>query len=455
MLRVGILALIVVCACAPETRPEVVRVSIEEGERWLHDPVLVEFSEPIDLSTLVDGIELITGAGESIPTSIVVAASDSPRLLLQVDYAAAASGTLSLVVTDEIRDRDGDRLVPATFEWELGEWTRHRFPIGVDEIVSDPVVLAQSGPYLWLDAIVILWIVEDSGGRRLTGVWRIRDEWRPIEAFEEFGDASIVAAAGPGGYRVLHADQRSIVDLSEGWWSTPSQDIGLLGATSLASSRSGGHVVAGTVDGTSVRVALGEDGWALTGGAPLAATGLLGSPVVALPDSKLPVVSFIDDLEGSALLRTLRFGGLVWAEWESLRIDGVADLSSIVANDDVTHVAWTEPVGDTTRIAIGEIMADRVTVLPAVGSDNASAPSLTIGFDAQLHVSWVEGEEGSASGRIARWSGVQWEPIGGPFTDTSPALGASTALYADLVPVAAWRDEDSIVIALYNGPSAD
>lgn len=467
MLRAVVPFVLFLTACdSPTPRPEVTRVSFEAGPQWLHDAVWVEFSEPVDNRTWFRGVRLETPDGEAVPLARFSGTDgESTRYGFEVASEVAVSGTLHIVLGEEIRDLDGDPLVATTIDWELDEWFREELDPelgvepGVPLILSESRVLPPGTPPSLLSLMTaVIWTVGDETNRRLTGVWRDSGEWVPTGELVGFAEEPLVACVDR---RTLHVLWGSTGDYSS-WWNgdwPPDGDFsssGIVGSTTIACSPPDDFVIAGSASATALRIGLKSDDWAPTGGGTIAVTEIIGRPVAALPEPGRPVVAFFDRIEGVPYLRVVSFGGAVWSELRREPVLDATGVEQLAMSGDTAYVAWTESAAGGAQVQIAKVENSRWALLPNPSPDaiETSTPSIAVTDDGSLVAAWRETINGSIVGRAARWRGVTWEQLGSWSEGSGTIDSASMALFVARHPMVAWRENSSIRVALYNGPPA-
>jgi hypothetical protein len=441
-------------ACGTTTRPEVIGVSVEERPHWLHDMVTVEFSESVEPQSWYFGVHVETSNGSPVPIQTLWSPL-TDEFKFFVDEDVALSGTLRIVFDDGINDHDGDPLVPAIVDWELEEWFREDLTGSTDSLVGAPTLV--TGFEEWAGAVprpVVLWTDGAEGERHLTGVTRDDQIWAPLGEVAGFSDDPVMGCAGRWSLMVLWRSVGYVNWTQE--WSDP-RALDSIEPSSITCSDED-TAVAGSSSATSLSVALDSDDWALTGGGSIAITELVGEPVVALSGSSLPAVAFLDRLPSGVHLRVLVFGGAVWSEMRREPVIGATTVAQLEIVGDTAYVAWTEANDSQAHVRVARISATRWSLLPDVSPDaeRTSAPSLTITEEASPMLTWLEETDGTVTGRTAVWRDDEWEDLGSPWTDGGVSVdGASASLHAGVHPMATWREDGRVRIALYNGPAAE
>jgi hypothetical protein len=478
MLRsLSVPAALVLFACGTDDRvpPLVVSITPADGamDRWLHDPIRIAFSEPVDPAS-VQGVALLGPAGEAVPVAVV--ASSDTELTVQVADDAALVGELRLVLGPNITDLAGNPLAETGAAWSVAPWSRSEAPGTAPSLAVD-----DSG------RIVLARTVDEAGARRVavsqwTGAAWIdlgaplgaRDAVLPSIALDGRGAPVVVwSEFGAAGAATIEAAR---------WIGTAWQPLASPGEGSfavVASPPGGEPLIAYTVPapggGTLVRVrVLDRDGWAVLAGHgfDVPATGaVIGAPQVAAVAPAAPILAFAD--AGAAAIppqvRILRWTG-AWSEVspialgplparQQVRVSIAARGGDVVVGYDTIAGSFgvhaVKVVGQTWQRLGGELDVD-----PA---GDAQASAVAIDEDGAPLIAWRELIDGNWRGALARWDGAAWVTVGGHVWSGDPGraiVRPALALLRGRVPIVAWAEQPSgsagppaaVRVARWNGP---
>ncbi len=400
------------------------------SEVWLHEPIRLQFDEPISLANAAVQVQL---GGE--PVAFELVGDGSTGALVVLGGAVRGIGELEVRVQG-IEDVAGNVSPPFEARYTAAPW--HRPAIDRGSATGSPsIAIGRS--------LVAAWVVGSGSDRRVVVSQHERGMWRPLGGLLGMAATSSVAIA-------IDASERPVVGWIEGgvarvmrWESTDWVELPSLGAATEL--RLAGAVSALVVAGsTAVVHRLVGDAWVPQGEG--VAMGDATHVVFAVPAQNTAVIGWI---EGGAV-RVDHYDG----SWSALPAIG-QDPSSLAidASGATIAIAWAE-ASPSSGVYVARSTESGWTrlggVLDVDAAGNASAPAIALDGTAPV-VAWRERIEGVDRGVLARWSGSSWTLVGGHTwlregQPTPPAL----ALANGGAPVVAWTAGNAAQFARFNGP---
>jgi hypothetical protein len=385
--------------------PAVVEIRPAPGSAmWIHDPIRVVFSQPLDLATATASAFQLTDAdGTPVAVSIDVP-GDRTVAILQVDRELAMTGELHLSV-DGVATEHGD--VPAVeAAWTAPAWQR---PTGA----PDPAPPQRPAIATLPDgAIVVAW--KTTGGRLVVAA--IRDgAWTTLgDPLGDDVDAPAIAVDGSqrviAAWREPGAIRASRWDGAQ-WTALPSPGAGQ--APALASAAEP-FLVFRNASTVRVRRLAGDD-WQPVG-ADIADTAI-DTPSIAA-DGTTVAVAYLD---GSHRLRVrVADAGGAWTAGPPIAVPNppagqgdpdhalaVIDGTAVVAYDWYTPHSWSAHVAQLSGATWDELGRE----LDIDPGGDARGVALGADADGAPIVAWAELSDGAQRGHLARWDGDAWVPL--------------------------------------------
>jgi hypothetical protein len=364
--------------------PAVVEIRPAPGtDAWLHDPIRVVFSLPIEVSSATpQAFRLTDGGGAPIAASLDVS-GDRTVVVIQADRDVAFAGELHLAV-DGVTTEHGD-VPPVEAAWTVPAWQR---PTGAPDAAPPqrPAIAALPGGEIVVGWATAAGAIEIAALR--DGAWTGLGD--PLGA-----DAEALALAVDGSQRVIAA------------WREP------------------GAIRAARWDGAT---------WTA-----LPSPGNGQSPALASADEPYLVY------RQSAALRVRRLSGDAWVPVGDDPTDTATDTPTIAAAGATVAIAYLDG-SQRLRVRVadasGAWTAAPVIALPdpPAGRGDPDHPITVIGGEAVVAYDWYTPHSWSA--HVARFSSGGWQPLAAQLDIDPPgdARGVALGADADGAPIVAWAE---------------
>lgn len=463
---------------ADRVPPVVVSITPGDGAAmWLHDPIRIVFSEPLDPASVHDSIRGVRLFGPESEPIAGVAATSETELTVTIADEVALVGLLRLQLGPRITDLAGNALVETGASWSVAPWNR--------------VAVAGTTPSLAVDdagRIVMARSVDGASGRRvvvsewtgtawsdLAGPLGARDAALPSVVFDGGGSPVVVWSEFPEATGGTRATVEAARWTGASWQSIASPGEGAFAVA--ARPEAGEPVIAYTAPasiGTVVRLrVLDGSQWQLLAapGFDVPATGqVIGLPQLVAVAPATPILTFADSGGGSIppQVRILKWTG-AWSEVSPITLGRGAEINrlSIAARGGdvvVGYDTFSGSFGVHAVRVVGQTWQPLGRELDIDPAGDAQAPSVAIDETGAPLVAWRELIDGNWRGLLARWNGAAWVEVGGQVWSDDPAraiVRPALALVRDRVPIVAWAEvlpgagnATRVQLARWNGPSA-
>ncbi|MFN0253859.1 MAG: Ig-like domain-containing protein [Kofleriaceae bacterium] len=451
--------------------PEVVSITPADGAGgvWLHEPIRITFSEPIDPASLSGAT--LSAAGADIPVTVTAGGEE---LVVIAGDDAAIVGELRLRLDTRITDLAGNALVETGAVWTLLPWARDERAGEAPAIAVDSagtILLARSTTAPPRRVIVSQW----SGGTwvELGDELGERDAALPSISFDANARPLVVWSELASGVGTPVTPTVAAARWNGAAWD-PVASPGEGSFAVLARPADGDPMVAFTLPANNVvRVRLLDgDAWRdlAPSGFDVAVNGtVIGLPQLAALAPAMPVLAFAETGATSPSLRVLKWNS-AWSEIAPIALgappNGGLVRVSIAARGSDALVGYDTFDGS---FGVHAVLVTNTTVRPLGGqldidaSGNAQAPAVALDADGAPVVAWRELVEGNWRGILARWNGNGWDLLGGHAWNDDPEraiVRPFITLLRDRVPVIAWGEMSDDVangssfvrVARWNGP---
>ncbi len=444
------------------TPPAVIAVMPIDGAGgvWLHDWFAVTFSEPVVATTLTtQSLRLLDPSDQNLSSTVIVSA-DARTAYVRTSDSAAMIGALRLEVGTAITDLAGNALAQAApFSWTLAAWARPASGLDLGASPHAPALAVTA-----TDVIVIATSIDSGAGRRIAVV---DATGAPLGGTLGSGDAITPVLASPGPVVAWADATTQTIEAARwtgaAWIPLPSPGAGRLPALAASPGGAIGIVwVDANDDLASARLV--ADTWQIAA-APIAGSVVTEVPALAMPDDATLVAAFVDRGVASDRVRAVTITGSV-VERPALVLRtppvlGVQHGVSIDARGGTVAIAWDEYSGHMFSGHVALANGGGWSILPALDVDapgNTRAPAVQLDATGAPVAVFTERVEGAYRGFAVRWSGMQWQAIGGDAWNASATIAPGRPafrLWHDRVPVVAWKDSGAATVQLarFNGPA--
>ncbi len=391
---------------------------VNDANAWFGAPVRIVFSEPLaEASITNNSFSLETSAGALAAN--VKLSNDSTTVTLTPSSPPAMPATVTVKVSGEITDRQGDAFAGETWQYEYPLWHRVGSLANPEAKGLQPAVaLDKSGNP------VVAWRSEATMVRPVRVARWTGSEWQRLGG--DLNQSATLPARRPR--LVIDDMDRPIVVWEETDGETP------------------GAIYAKRFDG---------ENWVLLGGESVG-TSADGRPEVELNESGSPVVAYRNN-DTTLSIRALSGGA--WMPLGDDLTDGNKVLGfafsldeghPVLAYEDGTHdLSVTKHEGSWTELG------DKIPRVHA----NPAAPALALDSSAVPYLAFTDGDAVSQNVYVYRFDadGSQWERLGAALDVTLDAsVGAPTLRVAnDDVPYVAWHERYigaiRVFVAKYTG----
>jgi hypothetical protein len=414
-------------------------VPADESEIWLHEPVRVEFDEPI---AIVAASATATIDGRAV--NVTLELHGDRELVIAIDGAARGVGTLSLSLW-AVEDLAGNAAAPLELAYSVAPWHRPAVDRGLATTSPAVAVTSRGG-------VIAAWTVGAPGARRVVASEHTWGAWRPLGGALGANDAtSVTLALDANDHPVvgwLEAGATRFARWDGGWSELPS--LGAGSRLALAAPADGGAVVALVVGGGDAAIYRLDAGtWLPIATRPLEGA-IVGEPAIAAPTNTAVAVAWI----AGGAIRVHRHAG----SWTALApLTANTEHVALAAHKSTLVVAWDQVAGSSGVYAARADGAGWVRLGRALDVDvagDASAPAIALDGTTPI-IAWRERIETAERGVVARWSSGAWRIVGGhsflPTASPRPTPPA-LALSGGGAPVVGWSTTGAIRIARFNGP---
>ena len=481
-------ASVLVAACGDDSSdamsPTVVEVTpgAAMAEMWLHQPIVVTFSEPIDPASISPAsVSLATDA--TLPTTTRLS-DDGMSLTVTAPADAAAVGALHLALTDGITDLAGNALAPTGVDWTLAPWSRPALPARGSDPWLSSLALLRDGTALLAVPVgsatarrVVVNRADPGGWTALGGELGTTTASLPSIAVDAQDRPVVVWSEGDLGTDAANATIQAARWDGGAWVALPSPGEGALAV--IATPEGGGDPMIAWASANAVIVRrLVGDAWEPVPGAPdLPLQVRSAIPALSLvAHAETPalgvVVAATPTGSPSSVLRVFIGGGNGWTEAPAIGLGptpaganpharlAAAGTQLFAAFDAWSGHSFSVHVARRSGSGLGwELLGNELDVDPPA---NAMAPAIAIDATGAPVVAWRELVESQWRGFVMRWDGGRWTPLGGDAWNTDPGraiLLPELALAAGRVPVVAWGDfaigggDQQVHVGRWNGPA--
>jgi hypothetical protein len=362
---------------------------------WAFAPLEVEFSRPLDETTIASAVQL-QARGETVPFTGSLDGTGR-RLRLTLDAIPALPARVNISIGSALRSVDGVAFPGDSWAWDYPLWQAPSTPTPGPSSASGGLGLAVAGSR---EVLVAYPTSTALGIARLVGdgdSWTQLPEIRPVL---EGASLQVVAALGS-----------SSVAPTVVWLETASEQESV-------------HVA--RFDGTA---------WQTLGGGP-AATGASLRPQSRLVDGGAVVVAFQSALDEVTLLRA---GGDAWSALGStLKDSGLGEWTFALDDQGDPLVAY---VNDGSQITVQRWQSGW-TELGSIARQRQGAADLQLAWvDGHAVLAYLDGDEVSNHVQVARFDGG-WRPLGAALDVDIDAEASSPRLLVDPRGslVVSWRE---------------
>lgn len=452
----------------------------EAAPLWVHSPIVLTFSAPLDDSSVSKGVRLASSTGpvdfaHRLDGETLTLEISTPPPALTTSTTPTTLTPLTLTITADLRDRQGNPAQPSSRRWGLPLWRTSS--MSVDGPLAQPLKLARGRDVTWL-----VWQVEAGGGasirvaqydehadQTLREVSSLEVETgarlcelvvdaqdRLVVAWRNDSEAPSAAVARFDGTRWQPLDAGLEIALAPGQPACPR----------LAIDAQDSLVIAWPT-ATSVELAR----WSLDGPwqpivpawQPMTAmTVTLGLPSVDIAWTESgAVLAVIVEREGERDLQVHRLEAGVWqALAEAVEhdpSDDVREAAIDVGGDGQVIVSWTEEAHGQRRLYVSRFSEqtrsfDKLGPALNVGSESdVELVALAASDGAAPVVGFRELAGGLASSYVARWNGSGFEVLGGSL-DGRAGHGPAITLgsHGEPLAVLARADDAGFDLLQYN-----
>lgn len=449
-----VIALAILCGCAadpdasmlsqPSAAFELMSTAPDvAAPLWVRSPIVLSFSAPLDVASVSAGVRLDAAGGPVDFTHQV----DGALLSLQITTPPPSPATLTLTISESLRDQTGRPAPATTRSWQLPLWRTH----SADGASARAPKLAHARGATWLawegDAFIQLAEHTEQG---LCNV-----EALPVEAGALLSDLVIDADGSP--VIAWRAAAAHVARYSASGWQ--ALDVGLDAA--IAADQALGPRLAVTDQG-ALLVAWPTDtgvelfSWSLAGPwqrvAP-ATTAAARGVDLAWSASGAVLALLVDvDRAGNRDLQVQRFEAGAWRvltdALEYDRNNDVPELAVEVGSDGAPLVAWTEVSDGLSRLYVSRFSdaAGSFQKLGAALNVGLESDAVGLSLDASAVVGFQEVSAGEAASYVARWQGSGFVVLGGSLGGRA---GPAIALDQRAQPLAAVARADTGGIELH------
>ncbi|MDX2091099.1 MAG: Ig-like domain-containing protein [Kofleriaceae bacterium] len=442
------------------TAPVIDTVTPQDGtaSAWVHDCLVVTFSEPLAAASISTATIRVTDAMGTDLTASTSLLSGGRTVEVRVREEVMLFGVLRLEVTSGVTDVAGNHVAqPSTYTWQLSPWAKRPGGFDVGPAPSAPVIAATS------EGAVLASSVGGTGARMIVV---LDDEGHMLGGPLGKGSASAPSiATTEAGHVIVAWVETSTATIEAARWdgaawsSLPSPGAGARPAVATSPSGALGIAWVGT-GGLVARRYVGSTWVAAGTAAPV--SSVVSDVALVMPDDTALVAAFVDRNGSVDQVRTLRFTtGLTEEPRLTLAAQGTSPHVSLAARGSKLALAWDEYSGYSLGAYAAVATSGGWNVLPMLDVDppaSARAPSVAFDIDGAPVVAWTEEIDGVQRGFVARWSGSGWKTIGGDaWTDAASQapVRSMLALWHGRAPMVAWLETgaQAIDLARFNGPA--
>ncbi len=177
----------------------------------------------------------------------------------------------------------------------------------------------------------------------------------------------------------------------------------------------------------------------------IAATEVVGRPLVGVPVAERPIVAFLDRVAPDQLeLRVVALVGEAWTTWVTIPITSADPMASLEVRGNDAYLVWNDQGIHVGSLSPGGLVA----IESPTAAPTARIADVTVSEDGDLVMAWIEDE---STLQLARYRRFAWEAIADP--RPAPPSAPSLGLWFERVPVLGWMDGDAVHLGLLNGPS--
>ncbi|HEY5951958.1 MAG TPA: Ig-like domain-containing protein [Kofleriaceae bacterium] len=415
---------------------------------WLHAPIRLTFSEPLDTSAIAMSVTASLG-GTAVPAQI---SFEAPRtLVITLAGSVRGVGALDVDVTGSVADLAGNSYsTPIALSFVAPAWSS----------VAHDRGYAASAPELAVGedgSVYAAWLVGPIGSRRAVVSVLVANTWLDLGGALGMTDVRSIAIA-------LDQDGSLLIAWSDagqahvGRWSGGTlaefTAPGAADYVALATPDNGAPLLAlfGTTAG--VRELTGST-WQPLGTDITLGSAIAGTPALAAGAASKPAIGWIDT---ASQLHVYRYD-TSWTAIAPITVSPGSRLS-LAARGTSLAVAYDQYAGSygvlaaqVSGAATSWTKLGRALDIDIIG--NAVAPAIAYDASGAPLVAWTELVETNQRGAVARWTGSAWTIVGGVswLADTTSVPDrARIALHLSDASVVATSAAGSIRVARFNGP---
>jgi hypothetical protein len=479
----------------PDTTPPTVLTrtpSPGAAQVWVHDPIVVTFSEPMDAATIVDAAVDLVGTGSTVLAKSLSLDPGGTRLTITPTAAPAAPNTITVTLHPTLTDVAGNPLTIPGDAWTFTcpKWLDHGGALSASSGTTPGDL-----PWISVDALghaTVGWVESDG----TADSWQMR-HWNG-GSWDDLGAVSAVAGASNvyQGAHAIDSQGRVVAAIAELDPANNHVNMHVLRRESGSWVPLGGMLtVGGQMASFDIAIAIDSQdnpflawpesasgavdiqvqhwngsSWAAVGGA-LSATSSLSSdalePSLALDAADKPVVAWAED-SGSGVTQVFvqLWNGSNWVAVGSGPLSDTAGKTSFspsLALDSTGKpiVAFAENDGSLTNVFVQKFDGLNWTTLGgaqdgAAGTTFVYKPRIALDASDAPFLTWYEDDTGGGNTSVyaKHWNGTGWDFVDTGKLDGTGSGGSATwpivatdPLYGS--PVFAWTQAGATVHDIY------